>query len=112
MFKKVLNIMVLALLFGVGSLALAGSSDMEKFKCGAKAIELGMSTNDIKTSCGSNWKPSYISKHKRAAVGSKKSGEQAQDHFEKWMYSTSGKSDTHIILKNDEVIRIFTVVQQ
>lgn len=108
---KSLNIMVLVTLLSTAGGALAGSSDLERFHCGSNAIELGMSVADIKLSCGQSWKPAYVSKHTRAAVGENETN-QSHDYFEKWMYNVAGKSDTHIILKNDEVIRIFTVVQQ
>jgi len=109
---KSLTIIGLVSIFGLAGPAWAGSSDMDKFQCGAKAIELGMSVDDIKANCGQNWQPSYISKHSRPAVGADADTEQENDQFEKWMYRTAGTNDTHVILKNDEVIRIFTMVQQ
>lgn len=107
-----LTIMGLVAGLGLAGSAWAGSSDMDKLQCGAKAIELGMSADDIKLTCGQNWEPSYISKHTRPAVGADELAEQDNDQFEKWMYRTAGTNDTHVILKNDEVIRIFTMVQQ
>jgi len=109
---KSLTIMGLVSVLSLAGSAWAGSSDMNKLQCGAKAIELGMSANDIKMTCGQNWEPSYISRHTRPAVGTNDTAEQSNDQFEKWMYRTTGNDDTHVILKNDEVIRIFTMVQQ
>lgn len=109
---KVITIMMLVSALGLARIALAGSSDMEQFQCGAKAIQLGMSAAEIKATCGKNWKPSYISKHIRPAVGADQAKKTENDHFEKWMYRSAGHNDTHVILKNGEVIRIFTMVQQ
>ncbi|WP_438970390.1 DUF2845 domain-containing protein [Methylophaga sp.] len=109
---KTVNTIALVAGFALTSTGWAGSSDMETLKCGAKAIELGMSADDIKATCGQNWEPAYISKHVRPALGADETAKVQEDHFEKWMYRVSGSSDTHVILKNDEVIRIFTMVQQ
>lgn len=109
---KILNIMLLAFTIGTTSAVWAGSSDMEEFQCGTQAIVLGMSPADIKATCGQQWKPAYISKHTRPAVGMDEAAKTDEDHFEKWMYRTAGHTDTHVILKNGEVIRIFTMVQQ
>ncbi len=109
---KFITIMMLVSAIGLSRSALSGSSDMEQLQCGAKAIELGMSADDIKATCGQHWEPAYISTHTRPAVGGEDAAESEADHFEKWMYRTGGNGDTHVILKNDEVIRIFTMVQQ
>jgi len=109
---KFLNIMLLSFTIGMTGASWAGSSDMDKFQCGTQAIVLGMSPDDIKATCGQNWKPDYISKHNRPSVGVVDTAEHGEDHFEKWMYRTADHNDTHVILKNGEVIRIFTMVQQ
>ncbi len=96
-------IMLIAGLFS--SAVLAGSADLSSLPCGSQAIKLGMSPQQIKSTCGQAWEPSYISKHKRPALGD----EEGHDLFEKWMYSTTNSKATHVIFKNGEVVRIFTV---
>lgn len=87
------------------SAVMAGSLDLSSLSCGGEAIKLGMSPQQIKSTCGQAWEPSYISKHKRPALGD----EEGHDLFEKWMYSTADSKATHVIFKNGEVVRIFTV---
>ncbi len=87
------------------SAVLAGSADLSSLPCGSQAIKLGMSPQQIKSTCGQNWQPSYISKHERPALGD----EKGNDHFEKWMYNTADNKATHVIFKNGEVVRIFTL---
>jgi len=87
-------------------LASAGSADLSSLPCGGQSIKLGMSPDDIKTTCGQHWEPDFVSKHERP---SRQDENGASDHFEKWMYRTSGQNDTHVILKNGEVVRIFTI---
>ncbi|MTI64428.1 MAG: DUF2845 domain-containing protein [Methylophaga sp.] len=87
------------------SAVLAGSADLSSLPCGTQAITLGMSPQQIKSTCGQAWEPSYISKHKRPALGD----EEGHDLFEKWMYSTADSKATHVIFKNGEVVRIFTL---
>lgn len=103
-----LKAMLLLVMAATGwhGLAVAGSTDLSSLACGEKAIKLGMSPQDIKSTCGQNWKPAYISKHKRPAVGA---DDGSNDLFEKWMYKAAGKKDTHVVIKNGEVVRIFTV---
>ena len=86
--------------------AMAGSADLSSLPCGTQAIELGMSPEEIRTSCGRNWEPTFISKHTRPAL---RADDGSSDYFEKWMYHTADKNDIHVILKNGEVVRIFTV---
>lgn len=85
--------------------ATAGSTDLSSLPCGTQAIKLGMSPEDIRTTCGQQWEPAFISKHTRPALGA---DDGSSDYFEKWMYKTADKKDTHVILKNGEVVRIFT----
>lgn len=103
-----LKAMLLLVIAATGwqSPALAGSTDLSSLACGNHAIELGMSPQDIKSTCGRNWKPAYISKHKRRAVGA---ADGSNDLFEKWMYKAGGKKAAHVVIKNGEVVRIFTV---
>jgi hypothetical protein len=105
-----LTIIAITALMMSGSLW-AGSVDLSSFNCGSKAIEIGMSPADIKASCGQNWEPAFISKHTRPALHADEEGEVSNDYFEKWMYKAADMSDTHVLLKNGEVIRIFTTTQ-
>ncbi|MCX4188104.1 DUF2845 domain-containing protein [Methylophaga sp. OBS4] len=90
----------------------AGSiTDLTELNCGNKAIQIGMSPQDIKTICGRNWEPAFISKHIRPALHADEDGKVSNDYFEKWMYKAADKSDAHVLLKNGEVIRIFTTSQ-
>lgn len=95
--------MTVASLFS--SAVLAGGADLASLPCGGEAIKLGMSPQQIKSICGQSWEPSYISKHERPALGD----EEGHDYFEKWMYNTADNNATHVIFKNGEVVRIFTV---
>jgi hypothetical protein len=99
-----LGLLVLALSWT--GLVSAGSADLSSLPCGTQAIKLGMSPDDIKTTCGQYWEPDFVSKHERP---SRKAEDGSSDYFEKWMYRTSGKNDTHVILRNGEVVRIFTI---
>lgn len=99
-----LGLLVLALSWT--GLVSAGSADLSSLPCGTQAIKLGMSPDDIKTTCGQYWEPDFVSKHERP---SRKAEDGSSDYFEKWMYRISGKNDTHVILRNGEVVRIFTI---
>lgn len=103
---RLISLIFIAMTAGWSGFALAGTTDLDSLACGEHAIELGMSPADIKTTCGQLWKPAVISKHTRPAVGASKA---ENDHFEKWMYKTAGRAATHVIIKNDAVVRIFTV---
>jgi hypothetical protein len=89
------------------SVSMAGSLEMESFQCGKNAIEVGMTVDEVKTVCAS-YVPSYISKHARPALRAAKDGSTPDDLFEKWMYKTAGSNDTHVLIKNGVVVRIFT----
>jgi hypothetical protein len=81
--------------------------DLTGFDCGTGTIEIGMSPEDIKRSCGNNCEPVFVSKHERPALKG-----DAMDHFEKWLYkAAAGQNETHVLLKNGEVIRIFTTTR-
>lgn len=95
-----------AIALGWTGLTMAGSADLSSLPCGGQAIKLGMSPDEIKSTCGQHWEPDFVSKHERPALGA---DDGSSDYFEKWMYRTSGKNDTHVILKNGEVVRIFTI---
>ncbi len=98
-------IAVLTALSWMGN-AMAGSADLSSLPCGTQAIKLGMSPDDIRTTCGQNWEPAFVSKHTRPAL---RADDGSSDYFEKWMYKAVDKNDAHVILKNGEVVRIFTV---
>lgn len=104
--RRTALLIVAAMTVGWSTSAAAGSADLSSLPCGTQAIKLGMSPDDIKTTCGQNWQPSYISKHERPALGT---DDGSSDYFEKWMYKAADKNDTHVIIKNGEVVRIFTV---
>lgn len=104
--RRTSSIMLAAIALGWTGVVSAGSADLPSLPCGSQAIKLGMSPDDIRTTCGQHWEPSFISKHERPALGA---DDGASDYFEKWMYRTSGNNDTHVILKNGEVVRIFTI---
>jgi hypothetical protein len=103
--RRISAIMLTMAAISSGPAVAAGTADLASLACGAHAITLGMSPADIKAACGQQWKPSYISKHTRPAVGK---DDGSKDHFEKWMYKLTGKKVTHVIFKNGEVVRIFT----
>lgn len=102
--RKALLFMLVAVT-GWSHIAVAGSADLSSLACGNQAIELGMSPEQIKSTCGQHWEPAFISKHERPALGA---DDGSSDHFEKWMYKEAGKKDTHVVIKNGEVVRIFT----
>lgn len=99
------TLMMAVALAGWHGSVLAGSIDLPSLACGDQAIKLGMSPDQIKSTCGDNWEPSYISKHQRQALGDA----EGDDLFEKWMYKAADQKDAHVIIKNGEVVRIFTV---
>jgi hypothetical protein len=100
--KMLMTVLTLA---GWHSAVLAGSIDLPSLACGDQAIKLGMSPAQIKSTCGKQWEPAYISKHQRDALGDA----EGNDLFEKWMYKAADQKDAHVIIKNGEVVRIFTV---
>ncbi len=101
--QRTIAFMTVASLFS--SAVLAGGADLSSLPCGSQAIQLGMSPQQIKSTCGQSWEPSYISTHERPALGD----EEGHDYFEKWMYKTADSHATHVIFKNGEVVRIFTL---
>lgn len=104
--RKFCCLSIVAFVLSWAGVAVAGSVDLSSLPCGSQAIKLGMSPDDIKTSCGQHWEPDFVSKHERP---SRKAKDGSNDYFEKWMYRVSGQSDTHVILRNGEVVRIFTI---
>ncbi len=102
--------------FGLAALGLsfsgfaqAGSSQyLDSYSCGKAAIEIGMKIDQIKHLCGQSWKPSNVVRSVRPALKVGKDGVRLEDNFEKWMFKTLRNGSTHVLLKNGEVIRIFT----
>ncbi|WP_289282257.1 MULTISPECIES: DUF2845 domain-containing protein [unclassified Methylophaga] len=98
-----------ALGLGFSGVSHAGSSEyLDSYSCGKSAIEIGMNIDEIKLMCGQTWQPSNVVKSVRPALEVGKDGERLQDNFEKWMFKTVSDGSTHVLLKNGEVIRIFT----
>lgn len=93
----------LALLLSSSAVLAGGSTEVASVSCGVKAaIEVGMTPADVEKKCGETWEPSYISKHVRP----RSDGEE--DIFYKWLVHPEGLPETHVVLKNGEVVRIFT----
>lgn len=93
----------LALLLGSSMVMAGGSIEVSSVSCGvASAIEVGMTPDDVKSQCGKAWQPSYVSEH----VRSRSNGDP--DVFHKWLVHPEGLPETHVVLKNGEVVRIFT----
>lgn len=86
--------------------AFADSTDLTAFNCGQHNITIGMSPSDIKQNCSQQ--PAFVNLSKRPALKQPADGTLKQDVFEKWMYSSAGQPATHVLIKNDKVIRIFT----
>ncbi|MDX1572522.1 MAG: hypothetical protein R3341_00755 [Methylophaga sp.] len=93
----------LALLLGSSVVFAGGSAEVPSVKCGVSAaIEVGMTPADVKSECGKAWEPSYVSEHVRP----RSNGDE--DIFHKWLVHPEGLPETHVVIKNGEVVRIFT----
>ncbi|HET8806750.1 MAG TPA: hypothetical protein VFM76_00050 [Methylophaga sp.] len=93
----------LTLLLSSSIVFAGGSKEVESVSCGiSSAIEVGMTPADVKSQCGKSWEPSYISEHIRP------SSNGDEDVFHKWLVHPKGLPETHVLLKNGEVVRIFT----
>ncbi|MCX4188955.1 hypothetical protein [Methylophaga sp. OBS3] len=93
----------MALLMSASAAFAGGSNEVASVSCGVSAaIEVGMTPADVKTLCGQGWQPSYISEHIRAR------SDGTEDIFHKWLVHPTGLPETHVVLKNGEVVRIFT----
>ncbi len=93
----------LSLLLGSSIVFAGGSVEVPSVSCGiSSAIEVGMTPDDVKSQCGQAWQPSYVSEH----VRSRSNGDP--DIFHKWLVHPEGLPETHVVLKNGEVVRIFT----
>lgn len=102
------KMMLFASIYLTCSVSFAGSLEMESYQCGKKAIEVGMTIEEIQIVCGGYTSPFYISKHVRPSLHAAEDGSTPDDLFEKWMYKTAGQNDTHVLIKNGVVVRIFT----
>lgn len=87
------------------------SSHENSMACGANSITIGMSIDDIKTTCGQFWKPAFISLHTRPVLRKVANSDHENDQFEKWLYRTVEKQETHVIIKNGQVVKIFNTPQ-
>jgi len=93
----------LTLLLGSSIVFAGGSVEVPSVRCGVSAaIEVGMTPDDVTSHCGQTWQPSYVSEH----VRSRSNGDP--DIFHKWLLHPEGLPETHVVLKNGEVVRIFT----
>lgn len=89
------------------STILADTVDLSTYNCGNHHIEIGMSATAIKQRC--QVEPSHTTRHERPALKKSKTETQPQsDIFEKLLYSDNIQGTTHVLIKNDKVIRIFT----
>lgn len=97
----------------VSASAYAGntSSHENSMACGANSITVGMTTDDIKTICGQFWEPAFISSHTRPVLRKVADSDQVNDHFEKWLYRVVEKQETHVVIKNGQVVKIFNTPQ-
>ena len=88
------------------------TSHQNSMACGANSITIGMTTDDIKTVCGQFWEPAFISTHTRPAIKKVADSDQLlDDHFEKWLYRTVDKQETHVVIKNGQIVKIFNTSQ-
>lgn len=93
----------LALLLSSSVVYAGGSNEVDSVSCGVSAaIEVGMTPADVKSLCGKAWQPSYVSEHVRP----RSNGDE--DVFHKWLVHPEGLPETHVVIKNGEVVRIFT----
>lgn len=86
----------------------AGGNSAEVMPCGSNQITLGMTPDEIIDTCGKAGEPAMVTEHVRPALGENVS-ENAEDVFEKWLYPTTDRrGNTHVVIKNGEVVKIFT----
>lgn len=85
----------------------AGSTSTEMMPCGSNKITLGMTPDEIIDTCGQAGEPSMVTEHVRPAVGD--NAEHDTDVFEKWLYPMGdNRGNSHVVIKNGEVVKIFT----
>lgn len=97
----------------VSATASAGNitSHQNSMACGANSITIGMTTDDIKTVCGQFWEPAFISTHTRPVLKKVADSTQLDDHFEKWLYRIVDNQETHVVIKNGHIVKIFNTPQ-
>lgn len=100
-----------ALLVSATAVAGNSSSHEDSMACGANSITIGMSTDDIKSICGQFWEPAFISVHTRPVLRKVADSDVENDQFEKWLYRIVEKQETHVIIKNGQIVKIFNTPQ-
>lgn len=100
-----------ALLFSASVFAGSASSHEESMACGSNNITIGMSTDDIKAICGQFWEPAFISKHTRPVLRKVADSDEENDYFEKWLYRVVEDQETHVVIKNGQIVKIFNTPQ-
>lgn len=108
---SLISVSMATLLVSASALAGNSSSHESSMACGANSITIGMSTDDIKAICGQYWEPAFISVHTRPVLRKVADSEQENDQFEKWLYRIVEKQETHVIIKNDKIVKIFNTPQ-
>ena len=102
---------VATLLFSANIFAGSASSHEETMTCGSNSITIGMSTDDIKAICGQFWEPAFISKHTRPVLRKVADSDVENDYFEKWLYRMVEDQETHVVIKNGQIVKIFNTPQ-
>ena len=105
---SLISVPMAVLLLSGNAIAGSASSHTDTMSCGSNSISVGMSTDDIKMICGQFWEPAFISKHTRPTLKKVVETEADQsDYFEKWLYRTVEQQETHVVIKNGQVVKIF-----
>ncbi|HAO23880.1 MULTISPECIES: DUF2845 domain-containing protein [unclassified Methylophaga] len=109
--SNLISVSMATLLLSGPAFAGNASSHEESMACGSNSITIGMSTDDIKTICGQFWEPAFISSHTRPVLRKVADSDQVNDHFEKWLYRIVDNQETHVVIKNGLVVKIFNTPQ-
>lgn len=109
--SNLFSVSMATLLLSASAFAGSASSHEESMECGSNSITIGMSTDDIKTICGQFWEPAFISSHTRPVLRKVADSDQVNDHFEKWLYRIVEKQETHVVIKNGQIVKIFNTPQ-
>lgn len=108
---RIISVSMATLLVSVTAFAGNSSSHESSMACGANSITIGMTTDDIKAICGQFWEPAFISVHTRPVLKKVADSDQENDQFEKWLYRIVENQETHVIIKNGQVVKIFNTPQ-
>lgn len=108
---RIISVSMATLLVSVSAFAGNMSSHESSMACGANSITIGMTTDDIKAICGQFWEPAFISVHTRPVLKKVADSDQENDQFEKWLYRIVENQETHVIIKNGQVVKIFNTPQ-